>query len=120
MIKMIINGRSPTMKHVSRTHRVALDWFFDKRNLALKFEMKDVDTRCQLADMLTNSGNYLSRMEPSFEIVQHHGHVCVFPQPCELSNCLFSALSKWQMEDEQEGEDYNHEEEDTNRVVTKS
>ena len=28
VIKMIIKGRSPTMRHVSRTHRVALDWFF--------------------------------------------------------------------------------------------
>ena len=27
VIKMIITGRSPTMTHVSRTHRVALDWF---------------------------------------------------------------------------------------------
>ena len=27
VIKMIIKGRSPTMRHVSRTHRVALDWF---------------------------------------------------------------------------------------------
>ena len=26
VIKMIINGRSPTMRHVSRTDRVALDW----------------------------------------------------------------------------------------------
>ena len=29
VIKMIINGRCPTMRHVSRTHRVALDWLFD-------------------------------------------------------------------------------------------
>ena len=28
-IKMIIKGRGPTMRHVSRTHRVALDWLFD-------------------------------------------------------------------------------------------
>ena len=26
VIKMIIRGRSPTMRHVSRTDRVALDW----------------------------------------------------------------------------------------------
>ena len=26
VIKMIIKGRSPTMRHVSRTHRVVLDW----------------------------------------------------------------------------------------------
>ena len=29
VIKMIIKGRSPTKRHVSRTHRVALDWLFD-------------------------------------------------------------------------------------------
>ena len=27
-IKMTVKGRSPTMRHVSRTHRVALDWLF--------------------------------------------------------------------------------------------
>ena len=33
VIKMIIKGRSLTMRHVSRTHRVALDWLFDRINL---------------------------------------------------------------------------------------
>ena len=33
IIKMIIKGRSPTMRHVSRTHRVSLDWLFDRINL---------------------------------------------------------------------------------------
>ena len=33
VIKMIIKGRSPTMRHVSRTHRVAFDWLFDRINL---------------------------------------------------------------------------------------
>ena len=36
VIKMIIKGRSPTMRHVSRTHIVALDWFFDRINLNRK------------------------------------------------------------------------------------
>ena len=36
VIKMIIKGRSPTMRHVSRTHRVSLDWSFDRMNLELK------------------------------------------------------------------------------------
>ena len=36
VIKMIIKGRSPTMRHVSRTHRVALDWLFDRINLGPK------------------------------------------------------------------------------------
>ena len=30
VIKMIIKGTSPTMRFVSRTHRVALDWLFHK------------------------------------------------------------------------------------------
>ena len=29
VIKIIIQGRSPTMRHVSRTHRVARDWLFE-------------------------------------------------------------------------------------------
>ena len=36
VIKMVIKGRSPTMRHVSRTHRVALDWSFDRINLHFK------------------------------------------------------------------------------------
>ena len=32
VIKMIIKGRSPTMRHFSRTHRVALDCLFDRIN----------------------------------------------------------------------------------------
>ena len=33
VIKMIIKGRSPTMRHVSRTQRVAIDWLFDRTDL---------------------------------------------------------------------------------------
>ena len=33
VINVIIKGRSPRMRHVSRTHRVALDWWFDRINL---------------------------------------------------------------------------------------
>ena len=53
VIKMIIKGRSPTMRHVSRTHRVALDWLFDRISLEPKIQIKYVDTNDQLADMLT-------------------------------------------------------------------
>ena len=50
---MIIKGRSPTMRHVSRTHRVALDWLFDRINLDPKIQIKYIDTKNQLADILT-------------------------------------------------------------------
>ena len=53
VIKMIIKGTSPTMRRVSRTHRVALDWLFDRINLDPKNQIKYIDTKNQLADILT-------------------------------------------------------------------
>ena len=57
VIKMIIESRSPTMRYVSRTHRVALDWLFDRVNLDPKIQIKYIDTKNQLADILTK-GNF--------------------------------------------------------------
>ena len=45
VIKMIITGRSLTMRHVSRTHRVALDWLFDRVNLDSQIQMKYIDQK---------------------------------------------------------------------------
>ena len=45
------------MRHVSRTHRVALDWLFDRINLDPKIQIKYIDTKNQLADILTK-GNF--------------------------------------------------------------
>ena len=53
---MVIKGRSPTMRHVSRTHRVALDcffFFFDNPKI------ESVDTKNQLVDILTNEWKHL-------------------------------------------------------------
>ena len=57
VIKMIIKGKSPTMRHVSRTHRVALDWLLDRINLDPKIQIEYLDTKNQLADILTK-GNF--------------------------------------------------------------
>ena len=57
VIKMIIKGRSLTMRNVSRTHRVALDWLFDRINLDSKIQIKYIDTKNQLADIFTK-GNF--------------------------------------------------------------
>ena len=53
VIKMIIKGRSPTMRHVSRTHRVTLDWLFQRINLDPKIQVKYINTKNELADILT-------------------------------------------------------------------
>ena len=57
VIRMIRKGRSPTMRHVSRTHRVALDWLFGRTNSDPKIQIKYIDTKNQLADILTK-GNF--------------------------------------------------------------
>ena len=67
VIKMIIKGRSPTMRHVSRTHKVALDWSFDRINLDPK--IKYIDTKNHLADILTK-GNFTRD--------EWNHHLCLF------------------------------------------
>ena len=56
------------MRHVSRTHRGALDWLFDRINLDSKIQIKYIDIKNQLADILTK-GN-LTR-ESLVVLVQH-------------------------------------------------
>ena len=55
VIKMFFQGKSPTMRQVSRSHRVALDWLFDRINLVPNQDPND--TKNQLADIRTK-GNF--------------------------------------------------------------
>ena len=57
VIKMIIKGRSPTMRHVSRTHRVALHWCLIESIWTPKSKSNTLTTKNQLADILTK-GNF--------------------------------------------------------------
>ena len=52
-MKMIVKGRSPTMRHMSKTHRNALVWLFDRINLDPNIQIRYIDTKYHLADMLT-------------------------------------------------------------------
>ena len=79
-------GRSPTMRHVSRTHRVALDRFFDRINLDPKIHIKFVDTKNQLADMLTKGKFHTWWKEPSLVYVQH--------QPFQFHQLSWSDVEK--------------------------
>ena len=45
------------MRHVSRTHRVALGWLFDRINLDSKIQIKYIDTKNQLVDILTKGNS---------------------------------------------------------------
>ena len=97
-IEMIIKGRSPTMRHVSRTQGVALDWVFYRINLGPKSQIKYVDTKNQLADIFTKGSftcdewNHLLCL---FNIVNHSMLLCGnFSQISDLQ-----VMSKRQMQE---------------------
>ena len=75
------------MRHVSRTHRVALDWLFDRINLEPKIRIKYVDTKHQLADILTK-GNFT---RDEWNHLLHLLNISHFRSPCCTKN--FSLIS---------------------------
>ena len=52
-LKKLAKGRSPTMRHVSRNHRVALDWLCVRLNLDSQIQIRYIYTKHQLADIST-------------------------------------------------------------------
>ena len=63
VIKMIRKGGSPTVRHVSRTHRVSFAWWFNRINLDPKIHIKYIDTK---------KGKFHTWwIESSFVFVQH-------------------------------------------------
>ena len=109
VIKMIFKGTSPTMRHVSRTHRVALDWLFDRINLDPKIQIKNVDTKHQLADILTNGKFTRDEWNNLLHLfnISHFSLLCC-SQNFSLTSCTKTMAKRMQ---EQAGD---------NRIVAKS
>ena len=59
VIKMVVKARAPTLKHVARTHRIDLDWLFERLNADPSVFGRYIHTKLQIADMLTK-GNFTS------------------------------------------------------------
>ena len=55
VIKMIVKKRAPQMRHVARTHRVDLDWLFQRLQEDPGIFIKYVGTKQQIADILTKA-----------------------------------------------------------------
>ena len=54
VIKIILKQRSPALRHVSRTHRICLDWTYEiMQNQCVS--LKYVNTKFQIADMMTKA-----------------------------------------------------------------
>ena len=53
VINITVKGKSPHVRHVSRAHRVNLDWPFATINLSSNTSGKHAHTNQQIADLLT-------------------------------------------------------------------
>ena len=53
VIKMVVKCRAPTLKHVARTHRIDLDWLFERIHCDPCVFGRYIHTKLQIADMLT-------------------------------------------------------------------
>ena len=90
-IKMIIKSRSPTMRHVSRTRRVALGWLFDTIDLDPKIQIHFIDTKHQLADMMTK-GDFT---RDEWKNLLHLSNVSHFSSTCCTKNFISTCKVKW-------------------------
>ena len=84
VIKMIIEDRSPTMRHVTRNHRVALDWLFDRINLEPKNQIKYVDIK-KPTRWHSDHRKFLEKwVESPSVFVQHHELFDILWQPFDI------------------------------------
>ena len=59
VIKMVIKARAPMLKHVARTHRIDLDWLFERLSTDPAIYGRYLHTKLQIADILTK-GHFTS------------------------------------------------------------
>ena len=78
------------MRHVSRTHRVALDWLFERIHLDPKIQTRCIDTKHQLADVLAK-GN-ITRDE--WNNLLHLFNISQFSSLCCGQNSSLTSCSK--------------------------
>ena len=103
VIKVIIKGRSPTMRHVSRTHRVALDWLFDKITLDSIIQIRYIDTKHQITDMLTKENFTRFEWNNLLHLVNisHFSSICC-AKNSSLISCTKTMTKRMQKQKEEE------------------
>ena len=67
---MCIKGRSPNLRHISRTHRVDLDWLIERIKVDPGINLKFVGTNEQMADLLTKASFTIPKWKSLLRIHQ--------------------------------------------------
>ena len=70
IIKMCLKGRSPILRHISRTHRVDLDWLIERIKLDPGVRIKFVSTDQHMVDMLTKAAFTIPKWQALFKLHQ--------------------------------------------------
>ena len=108
--KIIIQGPSPTLRRIARTHRVNLDRLFDRITVDPGIQIKNVNTSKQSEDILTESSfsrewlapltHWFNLMTPHVHINSHFSAVCSSVQKddkmskCQADPTVESATAK--------------------------
>merc|ERR1712078_335712 len=74
VIKMILKGRSPTMRHILRTQRVDIDWLFERVREDPGVFIKYVGTKEQIADILTKGSFSFQQWKQLCDLIQIRPH----------------------------------------------
>ena len=91
------------MRHVSRTHRVALDWLFDRVKLDPKIHIRYIDTKHQVEDILAEGNVTRDEWNNLLHLfnISHFGSTCC-TQNYSLIRCTKTMAKRMQ---EQKGEE---------------
>ena len=92
VLKMCVKGRVPTLRHVTRTHRVDLDWIIERLKTDSGISMKYVKTTEQMADMLTKA-NFVAPLWKSLLKLHQIGHHQPLNNPPQPEPMFFAMLS---------------------------
>ena len=70
------------MRHVSRTQRITLDFFFDRINFDPKIQIRYVDTKIELTNILRKE-SFSEDVKQLASFEEHHDCVHVSSQSCQ-------------------------------------
>ena len=91
------------MRHVSRTHRIALDWLVDRINLDSKIQIRYLDTKHQLADILTKGNFTRDECHNLLHLfnISHFSSLCC-AQNLSLTSCPKTTAKRMQEQKEED------------------
>ena len=99
-----VKDRSPTKRHVSRTHRAASDWLCDRINLDPTIQIRYIDTKHQLADILTKGNSTSDEWNNLLHLfnISHFSSTC-----CAENSSLISCPKKMAKRVQEQKEEKN-------------